>query len=229
MDTQLRPIKRDLLADQAATELRRLIVLGTLAPGQQVTERELSSLLGISRTPIREAMRTLALEGLIKASDTGRYFAADPTVDEICDLLRIIGVLEGLAGRLACGIASYAELQKIVDFQKEMRQFSKASENLKYFEANIKFHLNIVAASKNPELVRTHKMLNDRLYRARYLCSKISLNRSRAMDEHDNIAAALIARDGDAVEQFLRKHMAQAEANVAQAYAELAHENASSD
>ncbi len=228
MDTQLRPIKRDLLADQAATELRRLIVLGTLAPGQQVTERELSSLLGISRTPIREAMRTLALEGLIKASDTGRYFAADPTVDEICDLLRIIGVLEGLAGRLACGIASYADLQKIVDFQKEMRQFSKVSDNLKYFEANIKFHLNIVAASKNPELVRTHKMLNDRLYRARYLCSKISVNRSRAMDEHDNITAALIARDGEAVEQFLRKHMAQAEANVAQAYAELAHENTSS-
>ncbi len=228
MDTQLRPLKRDLLADQAATELRRLIVLGTLAPGQQVTERELSSLLGISRTPIREAMRTLALEGLIKASETGRYFAADPTIDEICDLLRIIGVLEGLAGRLTCGIAPYADLQKIADLQKEMRQFSTASESLKYFEANIKFHLNIVAASKNSELVRTHKTLNDRLYRARYLCSKISVNRTRAMDEHDKIVTALMARDGEAVEQFLREHMAQAETNVAQAYTELAHGTASS-
>ncbi|MGJ8544117.1 MAG: GntR family transcriptional regulator [Sulfitobacter sp.] len=218
----MRPIKRDLLADQAAAELRRLIVVGSIAPGQQVTERELSSVLGISRTPIREAMRTLALEGLLKASDTGRYFAADPSVDEICDLLRVIGVLEGLAGRLTCETASDADLERIAGLQQKMRQFPALKENLKYFETNIDFHLKIVAASKNDELVRTHKMLNDRLYRVRYLCSKISTNRSRAMDEHDQIVTALLARDGTLVEQYLRGHMAQAEINVAQTFAETA-------
>ncbi len=215
-------IKRDLLADQATDELRRLIVLGDLAPGHQITERELTGVLGISRTPIREAMRTLALEGLITPSDTGRYFIANPTVEEFCDLLRIIGALEGLAGRLACQYASDSQLKKIASLQERMQKLKIDAKRLEYFETNIEFHRKIVEASGNEALVKTHKTLNDRLYRARYLCSLKSSNRTRALTEHSKIVTALLERDSGLVEQNLRQHMVQAESNVAETFAALA-------
>jgi DNA-binding GntR family transcriptional regulator len=209
-------IKRDLLADQATGELRRMIVQGALPPGGQVTERELSALLGASRTPIREAVRTLALEGLITLSSTGRYFVANPSEAELHDMLRIIGVLEGLAGRLACAVADTKRIEAIAALQQGMRRIAEGQTHLDYFETNIAFHRAIVAASGNTVLIETHKALNDRLYRARYVCSTKETNRERALKEHDAVVAALIARDGDRVERELRTHMAQAEKNISE-------------
>ncbi len=207
-------IKRDLLADQATGELRRMIVQGALPPGEQVTERELSSLLGASRTPIREAVRALALEGLITLSSTGRYFVANPSEEELHDMLRVIGVLEGLAGRLACAVAAAESLAAIARLQEDMRRTANGQTHLDYFETNIAFHRAIVAASGNRVLIETHKALNDRLYRARYVCSTKAANRQRALGEHDAVVEALLARNGDRVERELRTHMAQAEKNI---------------
>jgi DNA-binding GntR family transcriptional regulator len=209
-------IKRDLLADQATGELRRMIVQGALPPGGQVTERELSSLLGASRTPIREAVRALALEGLITLSSTGRYFVANPSEHELHDMLRVIGVLEGLAGRLACAVADANSLEAIARLQEDMRRIAEGQSHLDYFETNIAFHRAIVAASGNRVLFETHKALNDRLYRARYVCSTKATNRQRALEEHDAVVTALVARDGDGVERALRGHMGQAEKNISE-------------
>ena len=94
------------LAEDAAQTLRKMILLEKLPPGTALPERDLSQALGISRTPLREAIRLLAGEGLVQYTAARRPFVADPSLEEINDCLRIQGALEALAGELACTQAS---------------------------------------------------------------------------------------------------------------------------
>ena len=93
---------RKSLGEETADTLRELILLEKLAPGTSIPERDLAELLGISRTPMREAMRLLETEGLIEYTTTRRPYVANPTFDDICEYLTVISCLEALAGELAC-------------------------------------------------------------------------------------------------------------------------------
>ena len=104
---------RRSLASEAADTLREFILLGKLAPGVPVPERDLSEAFGISRTPLKEALRILETEGLIVYGPTRRPRVADPSLDEINDWLRVQGALEALAGELACELATDAQLAEI--------------------------------------------------------------------------------------------------------------------
>ena len=93
--------------------MRELILLEKLAPGTSIPERDLAELLGISRTPMREAMRLLETEGLIEYTATRRPYVANPTIDDICQYLTVIGSLEALGGELACTVATDKQLHHI--------------------------------------------------------------------------------------------------------------------
>ena len=93
---ELKP--RQSLASEAADNLREFILLGRLAPGMPVRERDLAEAFGISRTPLKEALRILEAEGLIVYGPTRRPRVADPSLAEINDWLRVQGALEALAG-----------------------------------------------------------------------------------------------------------------------------------
>ena len=97
-DLNIQKIKRSSLADDAISKLQRLILLGDLAPGSAVRERDMAELLGISRTPLREAIQQLAVEGLIEYSATRRPFVADPTIDDIRQGMTVMASLEALCG-----------------------------------------------------------------------------------------------------------------------------------
>ena len=101
---ELKP--RKSLAAEAADNLREFILLGKLGPGMPVRERDLAEAFGISRTPLKEALRILESEGLIDYGPTRRPVVADPSLDEINDWLRVQGALEALAGDLACEAAT---------------------------------------------------------------------------------------------------------------------------
>ncbi|PLS21113.1 GntR family transcriptional regulator [Neptunicoccus cionae] len=215
---ELKP--RKSLASDAADNLREFILLGKLAPGMPVRERDLAEAFGISRTPLKEALRILESEGLISYGPTRRPFVADPSLDEINDWLRVQGALEALAGELACQTASDSELAEIEKLNTSITDLRDGDEPLEAFRRDMAFHTAIVAASGNHALYETHAVYNARLWRVRFLSSQRTAGQDVTRREHLEIVAALKARDAAAARTALKQHLRTAETNIANAKAE---------
>lgn len=205
------------LAEEAATALREMILLEKLPAGTTLTERDLSDGLGISRTPLREAIRILANEGLVEFSASRRPSVADPSIEEITDYLRIQGALEGLSGELACAVASDEELELIRQLHETMMSRIGKDDPLTAFKRDMAFHTAIVAASHNAPLAETHASYNARLWRSRFMSSQRKVSRNSTRAEHTEIINALVNRDAEATAHALRKHLATAVINIKQA------------
>ena len=202
------------LAEQSADKLRELILLEKLPPGLALNERDLSGLLGISRTPVRDAIRLLEVEGLVDYSETRRPRVADPSMETLSHWLLIQGALEGLAGEQACLYASDEELTHIASLQNQMIELAECDKGMRRFELDMAFHRAIVAASHNPPLVETHNQYNSRLWRARFVSSQRRANRKQQMRKHQAIIDALLARDGAAASDALVAHLRNAIGNI---------------
>jgi DNA-binding GntR family transcriptional regulator len=204
---------RRSLADEAASRLRDLILLERLAPGTPVSERELAEALGISRTPLKDALRILEVEGLVDYGPTRRLRVADPSVAELRDYMNVLGALEALAGEIACSTASDDDLQQIAAIAAQMD--AGLDDPLAFFRLDMAFHGAIVAAAQNAPLAETHRQYNARLWRARFLSSRAVDRRGNTLNEHGRIVAALTARDAAATSAALRAHLRSAVENVA--------------
>ena len=206
---------RKSLADEAADQLRKLILLERLRPGLPVPERELAEGMGISRTPLREALRILEGEGLIEYSATRRPHVADPSLDEITNNLDVIGALEALAGELACERATAGDIERIQDLCRKMEVGSDTLPALEFFGWDMEFHKRIVEASRNLPLIETHRQYNARVWRARFISSRMRTRRRGTLQQHAEIVSALAARDAAAMGLALRSHMKTAVDNIA--------------
>ena len=185
---ELKP--RKSLAADAADNLREFILLGKLAPGMPVRERDLAEAFGISRTPLKEALRILEAEGLIAYGPTRRPVVADPSLEEINDWLRVQGALEALAGELACDVASDKAIAEIERLNKAIKGARDSEGQLEAFRCDMAFHDAIVAASGNRSLFETHSTYNARLWRVRFLSSQRLVSRDITRREHEEIVEA---------------------------------------
>jgi len=204
-------------AEKAAEALRELIILEQLAPGAPISERELTRALGISRTPLREALRTLELQGLIEYSATRRPFVANPSLIELSELISVLAALEALAGELACKTADEAMIRSIVALEEQMHAESESVSALDFFRTDMEFHAQIVLASGNGALIETHRDYNARLWRARFISSRREERRERTLAEHHDIVHALSNRKSGAVAKALRRHLNSTIQNIADA------------
>lgn len=210
-------LERESLADKAASQVRQLILEDRLSPGSKITERELATILGVSRTPLREAIRILANEGLIEMTANKRARVANPSLEEICDLLDVLAALEGAAGELACQRATDSEMKRIARLYDDMVLARKENRHYEFFHFDLDFHKTIVHSSKNQPLIDTHASYNARLYRTRFLSSAKANRRDRALKEHKAILKALQQRDAKLTATKLREHLHQAQKNIAEA------------
>ncbi|WP_341367791.1 GntR family transcriptional regulator [Yoonia sp. BS5-3] len=206
---------RRSLAMEAADTLREFILLGKLAPGVPVRERDLADAFGISRTPLKEALRILEGEGLIDYGPTRRPRVADPSLVQILDWLRVQGALEGLGGELCCQLATEHEIKNIAALNAAIVKARDAGNALEAFRKDMAFHAAIVAASRNAALIETHTTYNARLWRVRYLSSQRSVGIETTKQQHLDIVAALETRDAVAARKALRTHLQTAEINIA--------------
>ncbi len=206
---------RKTLAEEAADNLRELILLGKLAPGTAIPERDLAEGLGVSRTPLREALRLLEVEGLIEYSATRRPHVADPSLHELTQYISVLGALEALAGETACREATMAEIADIVRLGAQMVEGSDHLPPLEFFKLDMQFHAAIVEASRNEPLIETHRQYNARLWRARFLSSQQADRRDNTMAQHADITEALQTRDANATRRALRDHLKSTIENIA--------------
>lgn len=215
---------RKSLADEAADTLREFILLGKLKAGMPVPERDLAEAFGISRTPLKEALRILEHEGLVVYGPTRRPRVADPSLDELAENLALLGALEAFAGELACANATDEEIQHALQLEQKMGEAPPGTDPLEFFRWDMEFHQTIVRAARNTPLLETHKTLNARLWRARFISSKLRTGRDSTLGQHEDVSTALKARNGQECAKHLRRHLETAITNIAAAQAILHNE-----
>ncbi len=199
--------RRVNLHDTVVGQLRDLIVEGTLAPGARIAERQLCASLGVSRTPLREALKVLASEGLVELLPNRGARVARLDDSDIENMFQVMGALEALAGSLACTHISEAELAEIAALHYEMLAQYMRRDLPGYFRLNQAIHAAIVAAARNPILATTYQSLAARIRRARYFANLSDERWQRAVAEHEVILQTLQARDGPRLARLLEEHL----------------------
>src|SRR5260370_34267293 len=180
------------LHDEILTRLRDHIVEGNIPDGSRVPERQLCEMLGISRTPLREALKVLASEGLVELLPNRGARVRQLSEHDLGELFDIIGGLEGLAGRLACEHITDAEIAEIERLQYEMYGSYLHRDMHGYFRVNQLIHRKIVEASRNAVLTSAYGNFAGRIRRVRY-SAHFARKRERwrqAVPEHDTILEA---------------------------------------
>jgi DNA-binding GntR family transcriptional regulator len=200
-------IKRRSLHDEVVERLRDMIVDGTFAPGSRVPERLLCERFGISRTPLREALKVLASEGLLELLPNRGARVSTLTGKDIEELFEVLGVLEALSGELACARMDEDGIRSIRAQHEAMVDCYRRGALLEYFNLNQDIHQAIMDGSGNGTLMNVYRGLAGRVRRARYMANLSDDRWRQAVEEHEAILEALTARDGPRLSTLLLRHL----------------------
>jgi len=200
-------ITRRTLHDEVLERLRDMIIEGRLAPGQRINEGVVGAQLGVSRTPLREAIKTLASEGLVEIQPAKGALVRKFSAQDLLQILEVLKSLEQLGGRSACAQASDATIAVIKALHDEMMELYRTRTRLEYFKLNQAIHSAIVAASGNAVLVEMHATLQARIKRLRFIGNEGPEKWAGAVAEHEEMIEALLKRDGEALAAAIGKHM----------------------
>ncbi|WP_127144649.1 GntR family transcriptional regulator [Pelagibacterium montanilacus] len=198
--------RRGTLHGEATDRLRTMVITGELPPGMRLKEVALCDQLGVSRTPIREAFRTLAAEGLVTLLPNRSVVVAPLDERNIGYLYSVFGTLEGLAGEQACANITGGEISEIGGLLNEMVALHARSERAAYMDINHQIHARVVEISANPVLQSIWRSLLPRVERARALANLDRDRWTEALFEHSKMFAALAARDGSLLARLTREH-----------------------
>lgn len=200
-------ISRVTLHDAVLNQLRDMIIEGVLAPGTRINEGQVGASLGVSRTPLREAIKTLASEGLIEILPAKGAIVRRFSENDIRDILEVLKIIEQNAARLACQRASDAEIAAIERLHLQMMDLYRDRNRLAYFKLNQSIHTSIVRASGNATLLQTHEQLQARIKRVRFIGNEKPERWASAVAEHEEMVTALKSRDGEGLAEVLGRHL----------------------
>lgn len=207
MSADVIAIPRAALHEQVAHRLRQMLVEGAIDPGAKLNERELSELLSVSRTPLREAIKMLAAEGLVELLPNRGAIAVSLTEADVLHTFEVMAGLEGLSGELAAERITPQELAEIQAMQFEMMAAYTRRDLSAYYALNARIHNAINAAAKNPVLGQVYQQVNARLQALRFRSNQDGEKWKRAVKEHEKMIEALAARDGAAMREVLQAHL----------------------
>jgi DNA-binding GntR family transcriptional regulator len=207
MTAQIISIPRAALHEQVAYRLRELLVEGSIAPGAKLNERELAERLCVSRTPLREAIKMLAAEGLVELLPNRGAVALSLNEQDIINTFEVMADLEGLSGELAAQRITPAELAEIKALHYEMLAAHTRRDLSAYYRLNSQIHKAINAAAQNPVLQATYTQVNARLQALRFRSNQDEAKWTTAVNEHEQMMAALSQRDGPALRSILVAHL----------------------
>ncbi len=200
-------IERRSLGQQVYERLKKAIVSGELGPGERIVESRLGTSMGISRTPVREALHKLEREGFLTKNSSGGFFVAELERSDIEETFGIRTVLESYAARLA---AIHHKAEELEPLEQKVRQYQDCLEKgdtNALLSINTEFHDMLYALSRSPRLIRMINDLRDHIYRFR----RMILNRmdmARISNEDHKLMLLLIReRNAERVEKVVREHL----------------------
>lgn len=202
-------VQRVGLHQEARDRLRGMIVRGQLSPGSDIGEAGLSEVLGMSRTPIREALKLLAAEGLVELRSHRGALVMPFHAEEIPALFEVAAGIERLGAELAASRATAAELAELRQLQKLMERHHEVAARDLYFDLNQRIHRAIVAAAGNAVLTATHDMLFARVERVRFFALNSQPRWDESVREHREILVALEDRNPARAGRAVAEHVMQ--------------------
>lgn len=195
------------LRDVVFNTLRQAILRGELKPGERLMEIQLANKLGVSRTPIREAIRKLELEGLVLMIPRRGAEVAEITEKSLRDVLEVRGALEELAVKLACQKITDEQIQELRMAEKEFEMALSSGDVTVYAEADVKFHDVIYRATDNQRLIQLLFNLREQMYRYRVEYLKREESHGNLLIEHKKIIETITNRDMDAAVDAVCQHI----------------------
>ena len=200
-------VVRSGLHEEVAIRLRSLIIRGDLPPGEQLVEADLCKALGVSRTPLREALKLLAAEGLVQLRLNRSSIVAPIRREEIDELFEAVAGIERIAAELAAVRMTARDHEKLASLHERMERHYGAGELREYFEVNQQIHNFIMTCARNGPLKSTHDALMARVERARFFALSSRERWDESVEEHRDIMRALAARDSDKAGRLLAQHV----------------------
>lgn len=183
-----------------------MIINGELAPGEGIDELAVAAHLGVSRGPVREALKVLRAEGIVEIWPRRGAQVIQLTAKRVRDLYEVLANLEALAVRNVCETASEEEIAEIFDLNEAMRSHFKRQNLQLYWALNQQIHERIITYSRNLVLVEVYARVATRARMARFGIDMPLSRWEEAMDEHDAITSALQQRDGDRAARLVHAH-----------------------
>lgn len=188
-------------------EIRRSILSGELKPGQRLMEIELADSLGVSRTPVREAIRKLELEGLVSIEVRKGAYVSGISVSEMIDILEVRSVLEGLAAALAAKKITEEEIKVLLKVSEKFNQSVAENNAIVMNDYNNKFHNIIFEATKNKKLIQMANGLQEVVQRFKIAYFKEYTRAKEIPHEHELIVQAICARDPVSAKEYGQNHV----------------------
>jgi DNA-binding GntR family transcriptional regulator len=199
---------RPSLYEEIADIIRDRIVEGSLPAGDFIDEATLALELEVSRTPVREALKVLAFEGLVDIFPNQGSYVSKITVEDARELVELLAQLEGFAGELACQRYSDEMLKALTRTHEDMILAYRQGDKPTYFKLNQRIHDDIVAASGNKHLIEAHRRCTRRLRRIRYISNLQHTAWEQSVVDHEAMLKAFTARDVAASRRIMTDHAA---------------------
>jgi DNA-binding GntR family transcriptional regulator len=195
------------LHEQVTQRLREMLVESRIAPGAKLNERELSEVLKVSRTPLREAIKRLAAEGLVELLPNRGAIALELSEADVRHTFEVMAGLEAQSGELAAERITDAELAEIKALHYEMLAAFTRRDLPAYYRLNSAIHAAINTAARNPVLSATYRQVNARLLALRFKSNQDESKWQAAVQEHEDMITALSRRDPVALRTLLVRHL----------------------
>lgn len=199
---QYRPL-RDIVFET----LRTAILDGNLKPGERVMEVQLAEKLGVSRTPVREAIRKLELEGLLIMIPRKGAYVADVSIKDVLNVLEVRASLEGLAASLAAERITEEEIESLKNSAKEFEEMNKLNNRDGMVEKDTEFHTVLLNASRNDKLISIVEGLSDYVQRFRVIYFTEYSEAKNIMEDHKAILNAINERDAKKAKKVAQDHI----------------------
>lgn len=202
------------LRDVVFNTLRQAILTGELKPGERLMEIHLANKLGVSRTPIREAIRKLELEGLVIMIPRRGAEVAQITEKNLTDVLEVRRALDALCVELACDRISEAELVQLQEACRRFEEATKTKDTKMIAQADVALHDIIVAATGNARLVQLVNNLAEQMYRYRFEYIKDVSRHEKLVEEHRVIYESIVKKDKKTAAEAAKTHIDNQEASI---------------
>ena len=214
MENNLKIEGYELLSQKVYRALKTEIIKGSLKPGTKLSEGKIAEQMGVSRTPVREALKELAAEGFVKMNPNQAVVVSNASVEDVQEVLQIRGVLEGLAARLATKMISEEEIKELEKYQKQMEYYTKKDDVLAFSEMDAEFHELILNICGNNKLIQIRKNISDQAHRYRIRSLSIPGRLKYSLKEHQEIVEALKRKDAEQADRLSQKHIENVLANI---------------
>jgi DNA-binding GntR family transcriptional regulator len=195
------------LHDRVVARLRAMLIEGHIAPGAKLNERVLAEHLRVSRTPLREAIKLLATEGLVDLLPNRGAVAVKLTEADVLHTFEALAGLEAMSGELAAQRITLEECSEIRALHYEMKAAFTRRDLAGYYHLNAKIHAAINVAAKNPVLTGAYQRINARVQALRFRTNQNEAKWKRAMQEHEAMVDALDAHDAPGMRTLMVEHL----------------------